>query len=1049
MNRNRKRPAPNASGAYPTSTAGLPSRRFSASSPSRVEQRFRDLVDDLTDAILWEADPVTLQFTFVSRSAQALLGYPLEQWLTEPDFWTRHLHTADREAVVRACREVTFTGLYELEYRMTTAAGRTVWLRDRAHVVHDPDSGVRQLRGLMVDITARKQAERQIAAQFEVGRVLAEAPHLDQAAATILRIICQTLGWDLGALWLLDEATDSLRCHEIWHAPDIRAKDFVTVSHNMAIQRGEGLSGRVWASRQPDSIPDVGREPNFPRAPVATRCGLRGAAAFPVAVEGTVVAVMEFLSREVRHADEGLLQAMAALGSRIGQFIRRKRAEEALRASEEQNRTLVEMSPAVIYSIAPDGTFTALSPAFERITGWSASEWLGRSFAELVIPQDLPLATEMVRRAFQGETPPPFEIMVRAKSGEHLVGEIHIQPKVQDGKVVEVFGTGVDITERKRAEQALREALGVQRDLQERLSLLVEASTNLLGSLTLESMLPAIHDLSARLIAADAQAIWRRQENEWRIVAMAGLSEDYAGQRLEVVDESQAMPDVPFIVEDVEAISEPMLAERMDRYRQEGIRSLLVLPLKIRGENTGTLAFYYRQPHAFSDADIQVALALASLAASAIQTAELYEEQSHMRAEAEDARRRQAFLAEASVQLAVSSPDLSMTLAHLAHLAVPHLADVCAIDLLDDKGSVQRVALVHSDPSRVDAIRDIERRYPIDLDDSYGIGKVLRTGRSQFYPEIPDHLLENAALDEEHLRLLRGLGLRSGMCVPLTARGRTLGAITLATAEGGRLYTEKDLTFIEELGRRAALALDNVRLYEELQKANEAKDEFLGLVSHELRTPITAIYGGSRMLRSRGDRLGVDDREQIVGDIEEESEKLFRMVENLLALARIELGQQVATEPVLLQRAAEKLAASFRRRRPGRRLEITAEERLDPVAAQPTYLEQILRNLLNNADKYSPPQSPIELQVKRGQDGYAEILVLDRGPGIAPEETEAIFERFYRSGRTSSGVAGGGIGLTVCKRLIEAQSGRIWAKPREGGGLEVGMALPLYKDRDA
>ena len=116
-----------------------------------------------------------------------------------------------------------------------------------------------------------------------------------------------------------------------------------------------------------------------------------------------------------------------------------------------------------------------------------------------------------------------------------------------------------------------------------------------------------------------------------------------------------------------------------------------------------------------------------------------------------------------------------------------------------------------------------------------------------------------------------------------------------------------------------------------------------------------------------------------------------------------------------------------------------------PVAAQTGYLELVLRNLLSNADKYSPPDAAIDIELRLGSEGV-EIAILDRGPGIADDEHEIIFDRFYRSDRTARKAAGIGMGLTVCKRLIDAQSGRIWARPREGGGLEIAFCLPLYEE---
>src|SRR5262249_1849336 len=144
----------------------------------------------------------------------------------------------------------------------------------------------------------------------------------------------------------------------------------------------------------------------------------------------------------------------------------------------------------------------------------------------------------------------------------------------------------------------------------------------------------------------------------------------------------------------------------------------------------------------------------------------------------------------------------------------------------------------------------LSRRYRPDPDSSHGVPQVLRTGRSEMMAEIPDSLLVNAARDTEHLRIVRELGLKSYMVVPLITRGRTLGAITFITAESGYSYGQADLGFAEELARRAAFAVDNARLYKEAQDANQIKDEFLATVSHELRTPLTAILGWARMLRA-------------------------------------------------------------------------------------------------------------------------------------------------------------------------------------------------------
>jgi PAS domain S-box-containing protein len=172
----------------------------------------------------------------------------------------------------------------------------------------------------------------------------------------------------------------------------------------------------------------------------------------------------------------------------------------------------------------------------------------------------------------------------------------------------------------------------------------------------------------------------------------------------------------------------------------------------------------------------------------------------------------QRFLAEAGASLS-SSLDYRSTLSRMAHLAVPYLADWCVVDILEEDGSLERLAMAHQDPEKVALARELEERYPPDPEAPQGVLQVARTGQSELVPEIPEQLLEQAVRDDEHREILRGLGLKSYMVVPLVARGRTLGAITLVSAESGRRYGQAELELAEELARRAALAVDNARLY--------------------------------------------------------------------------------------------------------------------------------------------------------------------------------------------------------------------------------------------
>jgi PAS domain S-box-containing protein len=227
-------------------------------------------------------------------------------------------------------------------------------------------------------------------------------------------------------------------------------------------------------------------------------------------------------------------------------------------------------------------------------------------------------------------------------------------------------------------------------------------------------------------------------------------------------------------------------------------------------------------------------------------------------------------------------------------------------------------------------------------------------------------------------------------------------------------------------------------------EAEEFRETFLGILSHELGTPITSIYAASTLLSRPG--LDDDQRTELIGDIGHESERLRRLVEDLVMLARAERGTlKVRTEPVMLQHVLRKVCEQEQRRWPTTAFELRLESPLPVARAEEGFVEQITRNLLENAAKYGPVDGQVELVVDV-DDGWPRVRVLDRGPGVDPAEADRLFEVFYRSGRTSR-VAGSGIGLFVAHRLVESIGGTIWARPRDDGpGAEFGFRLQPFTD---
>ena len=221
-----------------------------------------------------------------------------------------------------------------------------------------------------------------------------------------------------------------------------------------------------------------------------------------------------------------------------------------------------------------------------------------------------------------------------------------------------------------------------------------------------------------------------------------------------------------------------------------------------------------------------------------------------------------------------------------------------------------------------------------------------------------------------------------------------------------------------------------------------ARDAFLGILSHELRTPVTTIYAGAELL-ARRERLGEEQTRELSDDIRAEADRLHRLVEDLLVLSRDERDAlDVAQEPVLVQHIAEAVVQDEQARWPDRRFKLQPAGDLPVAVGEPLYVEQILRNLVANGAKYSPPGGLVEVRPELLPHGVG-VRVLDEGPGFPESEANRLFDLFYRSPATATVAPGAGIGLFVCRRLVRAMGGRIWATVRPEGGAEFGFSLPL------
>jgi PAS domain S-box-containing protein len=382
------------------------------------------------------------------------------------------------------------------------------------------------------------------------------------------------------------------------------------------------------------------------------------------------------------------------------------------------------------------------------------------------------------------------------------------------------------------------------------------------------------------------------------------------------------------------------------------------------------------------------------------------------------AEQHEAYLAEVTARLvsALASPDL---LASVAQLAVPELADICAIGLFDDSPQTARVETAGPDAREQPLAAKIHlRRWRAEPGSTRTIGETILARSSVFAPNFSPEWIDACAPDQEQREVALAIDACSIACVPLVAQGKPIGMATFATTRSKRRYNERDFALLTEVAGRLSIAIENQRLVQDLRAANATKDEFLGLVSHELKSPLTTIHGNAEVLLKRGIKLDGQIVQDSLRDIIAESERLHALIDNLLLLARLEQGHELDREPVLVIEIVRRVLARHQSRFPARRFKIVErQKKRRPVNFAEIYLEQVIENLVSNAEKYSPAGEVIVIEIER-TDVSVTLRVLDRGKGVQDEETERLFQAFYRAEDTAKRVAGLGVGLAVCKRLV-------------------------------
>lgn len=437
------------------------------------------------------------------------------------------------------------------------------------------------------------------------------------------------------------------------------------------------------------------------------------------------------------------------------------------------------------------------------------------------------------------------------------------------------------------------------------------------------------------------------------------------------------------------------------------------------------------------------------------------------------------FLAQASAALSASL-NYTQTLQTIAKLMVPDIADWCGIDMLDDHHQLQQVAVAHKDPKKVKwAIELRKKQGPPSLDDPTGLAQVIRSGTTEYYPEISEELLEASTSSPEELQLVRDLALSSIIIVPLKIEDQTVGGISLIITDKKRYYTQSDLEMAEELGRRASLAMTNARLFDNaqheiterirlekalkqaneelesrveqrtaelestnlsLQRSNQELQDFAYVASHDLQEPLRKIQAFGNLLETEyADSLG--DGKDYLERMRNAAKRMSALIEDILSFSRVTTKGRSFT-PVNLRTVAAEVIGDLEIRIADTAAMVEIGS-LPTIPADAMQMRQLLQNLITNAIKFHRDDvRPIIKLQARIEQGFCHLEVIDNGLGFDEKYLDRIFAVFQRLHDRKT-YEGTGIGLAVCRKIVERHGGTITATSRLGKGSTFIISLPM------
>ena len=663
-----------------------------------------------------------------------------------------------------------------------------------------------------------------------------------------------------------------------------------------------------------------------------------------------------------------------------------------------------EQAAVGIAHLTLDEDWISVNQRFCEITGYSREEILKLNVEDLTHPEDVERSLDFIRRIRAGELP-EYRIEKRyiRKSGEVIWVNLTVSiVRSAAREPLYLVAFIEDITERRVAQTEVGRTLSLLRA-------------------TLESTADGILvvDLNGKILSFN-----QKLADMWEIPA------EVFGGGDDQVAINAALSQLKYPDEFVAKVTE--------LYKHPEEASYDVLELK-----DGRTFERYSQPQRINEVPVGRVWSFRDVTArrqAELQAHELAREQA-ARAEAEHAEHRAALLAEASRVLSASF-DYQTTLAALVRLAVPSLADYCALDIVEDGDRFDRIGEAHVDPTKSQLLREVATFPRSSLTPHHPLMRVMTNGEPVLEREVTPAFIRLSFAEDGQRKIVEALGPRSLICVPLASSGPPLGALTLVTSDAsGRRFSIADLSLAADLARRAAIVVEHARLFNEAQQATRARDDVLAVVAHDLRNPLNTVSMAVSLMLESTPPERVQERRQ-VEIVRRAADRMNRMIQDLLDVKRMESGRLAidvkAESPVSL---INDTIDMLRPIASGStiRLEANVEEGLPQVLADSARIQQVLSNLVGNAVKFTPRNGRVSITAEPAE-GEVRFGVIDTGPGIPAEQLPHIFGRFWQA--QPSDRRGIGLGLAIAKGIVEAHKGKIWVESHVGLGSTFYFTLP-------